>query len=997
MAKNSSANSKDSTRPANVNGRATSANGRSTVTEIASPGVWNVIKRDHRTLPFDRQRIANAIEQAYLATIPPNHRDDELLAQEINDLTDSVHQTLIRRYPQGGHIHVEEIQDNVIARLIEYTGHDGVAKNYATYRESRHKVRQESTMMQSNGEPLVHVVLKDGTEQPIDWERLQRQVDEACEDLIDIDEVLLLENIKRNIRDGMPEQELRSALVDTATDMIKIEPNFDGVAARFMLMQLREESLQRLNISIAGRSFLPESHDDLEDAYAVIFEQSIKFGVDQELLDPQLLDFNLTKLGSALRADRDKLFDFHGLRVIYDRYVLQADGVRFELPQIFWMRVAMFLAINEDDREDRAIDFYDTLSSFRFVSSTPTLFNSGTIHPQLSSCYISTVEDDLESIFGAQIFSNAMLQKWAGGMGNDWTPVRALGSRIKGTNGKSDGVVPFIKVVDATAKAVNQGGKRAGAVCSYLETWHLDIEEFLDLRKNTGDPMRRTPNMNTANWIPDLFMKRVMQEGEWTLFSPSDVPDLHDLYGAAFESRYEQYEEAADRGAIGLFKRVDANDLWKSMLRALAETGHPWMTFKDTCNIRSPQRHVGRVHSSNLCTEITLNTSPDEIAVCNLGSLNLAQHIDEFGNLDHDKLQETVHTAIRMLDNVIDINYYAIDKAENSNIRHRPIGLGMMGFQDVLYKRRQPYDSDEAIEFADQSMEWISYYAIEASSNLAAERGSYPTYEGSLWQQGILPIDSLRLLEEERGTEYTLLDHNQTAPWDDLRARVTKQGMRNSNVLAIAPTATIANIVGVVASIEPFFRNTYVKQNMSGEFQVINPYLTADLKERGIWSAKLYDQIMTLDGDLQDIDEIPQELKDLYKSSFEVGNPALIECAARRQKWIDQSQSLNLYVDPSLGITPKEVKLWYLNAWMLGLKTTYYLHSRSATNVEKTSSIDDRLRFVEANISSADSLSKLQLAQPNPQQRQSAAPAQEEEEEYEFCDINDPTCESCAG
>ena len=986
-----SANSKVPTPPADKNGHADAANGQSTVTEIAPPGVWNVIKRDHRTLPFDRQRIANAIEKAYFATIPPQHRNLELIAEDVKNLTDNVHQTLIRRYPQGGHIHVEEIQDNVIARLIDYAEAESVASAYAKYRESRHVARQESSLMQADSDPVVHVVSQNGSKQAIDWARLQRQVDEACEDLHDVDEVLLLENIKRNIRDGMPEQDLRSVLVDTATDMIKIEPNFDAVAARFMLMQLREESLQQLNISIGGRVFMPETHDDLDEAYGVVFERSLRYGVEQELIDSRLLDFNLPKLGSALRADRDKLFDFHGLRVIYDRYVLQANGVRFELPQVFWMRVAMFLAINEEDPEERAIEFYDNLSSFRFVSSTPTLFNSGTIHPQLSSCYISTVEDDLESIFGAQIFSNAMLQKWAGGMGNDWTPVRALGSRIKGTNGKSDGVVPFIKVVDATAKAVNQGGKRAGAVCSYLETWHLDIEEFLDLRKNTGDPMRRTPNMNTANWIPDLFMKRVIEEEQWTLFSPSDVPDLHDLYGSAFEARYEEYEQAAENGEIELFKKIDANDLWKSMLRALAETGHPWITFKDTCNIRSPQRHVGRVHSSNLCTEITLNTSRDEIAVCNLGSLNLAQHVDEFGNLDHDKLRETVHTAIRMLDNVIDINYYAIDKAANSNLRHRPIGLGMMGFQDVLYKRRQPYDSDEAIEFADQSMEWISYYAIEASSNLAVERGSYPSYEGSLWHQGVLPIDSLRDLEKERGTEYTVLDHTQTAPWDELRTKVVEQGMRNSNVLAIAPTATIANIVGVVASIEPFFRNTYVKQNMSGEFQVINPYLTADLKDRGIWSASLYDRIMTLDGDLQDIDEIPEDLKELYKSSFEVGNPALIECAARRQKWIDQSQSLNLYVDPSLGVTPKEVKLWYMNAWLLGLKTTYYLHSRSATNVEKTSSIDDRLRFVQANLAPSDSLSKLQLAQASAQQTEDA------EDSYEFCDIDDPTCESCAG
>lgn len=965
-------------------------NGNVKQPEVSPPGVWNVIRRNHQTIPFDRRRIFNAIEKAYISENGEGLTKSDAVQDKIDDVTQMVVESLTSRYPQGGHIPIEEIQDNVIARLIQ-AEQRGVAERYSKYRKNRQQERENQALLQPQ-EPVVHIVSSDGNTKPVDWQKLDRHIAEAVSSVLDVNDQELRSNIKQNIREGMPEHELNRAIVDTATDMIKVDPNYDTVAARLLLIQLREECLTELAIPIAGRTFIPESHADLDEAYGVVLRETLTYGAKHELIDPQLLEFDIEKIGNALVAERDLKFDFHGLQVIYDRYLQQSNDVRFELPQVFWMRVAMFLAINEEQREERAIEFYDTLSSFRFVSSTPTLFNAGTLHPQLSSCYISTVEDDLESIFGAQIFCNAMLQKWAGGMGNDWTPVRALGSTIKGTNGKSDGVVPFIKVVDATAKAVNQGGKRAGAVCSYLETWHLDIEEFLDLRKNTGDPMRRTPNMNTANWIPDLFLKRVETESEWTLFSPSDVPDLHDLYGRDFDRRYEEYEQLTKTGELKLFKRVKAVDLWKMMLRALAETGHPWITFKDTCNIRSPQRHVGRVHSSNLCTEITLNTSSDEIAVCNLGSVNLKAHADVTGHIDRALLKETVRTGIRMLDNVININFYAIDKAENSNMRHRPIGLGLMGFQDVLYLRRTPYDSDEAIQFADESMEWISYYAIEASSDLAAERGQYPSYEGSLWHKGALPIDSLKLLAEERGEDYVLLDYTQTMDWNDLREKVARQGMRNSNVMAIAPTATIANIVGSVASIEPFFLNTFVKQNMSGEFQVVNPYLTEDLKKTGIWSEELYQNILNLDGDLEHIHAIPQDIKALYKSAFEVGNPALIECAARRQKWIDQSQSLNLYVDPSRGVQPREVRLWYQNAWRLGLKTTYYLHSRSATNVEKTSSIDERLRFVKA-----DDESSVDSAQRVNQELGSIESEVQDEAAYEFCDINDPTCESCAG
>lgn len=965
------------------------ANGSS----VPAPGEWFVIKRDHSTVAFDRQRIFLAIEKAFVAVMTPSLARLPEVQGRIQSVTDLVQRNIVQRYPQGGHVHVEEIQDNVIACLLASDFSD-IGRVYATYRSKRQQERDAASIMESPVTASIDLMDANGHAQALDYERWRRQIREACERVSDVDETVLEEAITRNMRDGMSPIELAQVMVDAATDLIKHEPSYDTVAARLLLIQLRDEAMSRLNLQLGGRSFRLTDHADLDDAYGEVLKGTLNFGVQRKLLDPRLLQFKLDKLGQALVATRDLQFDFHGLQVLYDRYVLQWEEERFELPQVFWMRIAMFLALDEPDREDRAIEFYDMLSSFRFVCSTPTLFNAGTLHPQLSSCYISTVEDDLASIFGFRIFGNAMLQKWAGGMGNDWTPIRALGTPIEGTHGKSEGVIPFIKVVDSTAKAVNQGGKRAGAVCSYLETWHLDVEEFLDLRKNTGDPMRRTPNMNTANWIPDLFMERVETDGEWTLFSPSDVPDLHDLFGSAFKVRYEEYERAVDRGEIRLFKRLKANDLFKSMLRALAETGHPWITFKDPCNIRSPQRHVGRVHSSNLCTEITLNTSKDEIAVCNLGSVNLLQHVDAFGEIELDRLRETVHLAVRMLDNVIDLNFYAMPEAANSNRRHRPIGLGIMGFQDVLYIRREPYDSDAALEFADRSMEWLSYYTIEASSELAKERGSYESFPGSLWDQDVLPIDSLKLLANERAPDDALLDYSQTAPWQLLRDAIREHGMRNSNVLAIAPTATIANIAGVVASIEPFFRNTFVKQNMSGDFLVVNPYLTQDLKNQGLWSNELYEHILAVDGDLSQMEALPEDIKSLYKSAFEIGNAALIECAARRQKWIDQSQSLNLYVDPNLGVTPREVKRWYVNAWKLGLKTTYYLHSRSATNVEKTSSVDQRLRFVDAQTSKEENL-KQSVAEPTLSVSEFVQPV--EDEALVFCDINDPTCESCAG
>src|SRR5678815_5602279 len=625
----------------------------------------------------------------------------------------------------------------------------------------------------------------------------------------------------------------------------------------------------------------------MHSRYADYFPQFVKRGVQAELLDEKLLQYDLAKLGAALNVDRDLQFDYLGLQTLYDRYFLHIDEARIELPQAFFMRVAMGLALNEIDREARAIEFYEVLSSFDFMSSTPTLFNAGTRRSQLSSCYLTTVSDDLDGIYEA-LKENALLSKFAGGLGNDWTNVRALGSHIKGTNGKSQGVVPFLKVVNDTAVAVNQGGKRKGAVCCYLETWHLDIEEFLELRKNTGDDRRRTHHMNTANWIPDLFMKRVFDGAEWTLFSPSDCPDLHDRTGRSFEEAYVRYEEKAARGELKLFKKVPALQLWRKMLSMLFETGHPWITFKDACNVRSPQQHVGTVHSSNLCTEITLNTSETEIAVCNLGSVNLLAHMvrdgaeaDNKWKLDHDKLKRTITTAMRMLDNVIDINYYAVAKARNSNLKHRPVGLGIMGFQDCLHLTRTPYAAKEALAFADQSMEAVCYHAYWASTELAQERGRYASYTGSLWDRGILPQDSLKLLRDERGG-YVDVDESSSIDWGALRGRIKQFGMRNSNCIAIAPTATISNIIGVAASIEPEYQNIYVKSNLSGEFTVVNEHLVAELKALGLWDDVMVANLKYMDRSLDKIDRAPAELRELYETEFEVDTSRIVEAGARR-------------------------------------------------------------------------------------------------------------------
>jgi ribonucleoside-diphosphate reductase alpha chain len=756
--------------------------------------------------------------------------------------------------------------------------------------------------------------------------------------------------------------EVRKSAVLAARALIEKDPAYGYVTARLLLNTIRLEVLGE-----------EASQAEMETRYAVYFPQFIEKGIAAELLDPELARFDLKKLGQALRAKRDLQFGYLGLQTLYDRYFLHVRGRRIELPQAFFMRVAMGLALREKNREDKAIAFYDALSSFDFMSSTPTLFNAGTQRSQLSSCYLTTVSDNLEGIYDA-IKENALLAKYAGGLGNDWTPVRALGSHIKGTNGKSQGVVPFLKVVNDTAVAVNQGGKRKGAVCSYLEAWHLDIEEFLELRKNTGDDRRRTHDMNTANWIPDLFMKRVTENAEWTLFSPSDVLELHDKFGKAFEEAYLRYEDKAARGELKLFKKIPAVQLWRKMLSMLFETGHPWITFKDPCNLRSPQQHAGVVHSSNLCTEITLNTSGDEIAVCNLGSVNLVAHLTE-GGLDFEKLKATIRTAMRMLDNVIDINYYAVEKARNSNLRHRPVGLGIMGFQDCLHKLRIAYASPEAVEFADRSMEMVAFAAYWASTELAEERGRYSSFPGSLWDRGVLPQDTLDLLAAERGG-YVEVDRSSTLDWDAVRGRIKKHGMRNSNCLAIAPTATIANIVGVSASIEPTYQNLFVKSNLSGEFTVVNEYLVADLKRAGLWDEVMIADLKYFDGNLARIDRAPAALRKLYATAFEVEPKWLVEAGARRQKWIDQSQSLNIYM---AGASGKKLDETYKLAWIRGLKTTYYLRSMGATHAEKSTSKAGALNAVSAGGELSGSADTTEAAGAEPK----------------FCSIDNPECEAC--
>lgn len=944
-----------------------------------APGQIRVIKRNGTVVPYAEDKIAVAITKAFLAVEGGTAAASPRIRELVAGLAGQVSSIFMRRLPSGGTIHIEDVQDQVELALMR-SGEHKVARTYVLYREERARAREGEGVNPTTEKPIaITVVRRDGDRVALDMDRIRTLVTEACEGLEDVDADRILTESLSNMYDGISEVDVATSLLITARTLVEEEPNYTFVTARLLLDQLRTETLEFLDVRSQGQEDYQATHSQMLDTYGKAFQAFIHRGIELELLAPELERYDLVRLGSSLNPERDLQFNYLGLQTLYDRYFLHSNEVRFELPQIFFMRVAMGLALQEEEPEERAVEFYELLSSFDFMSSTPTLFNSGTLRSQLSSCFLTTVSDDLDGIYSA-IRDNAMLSKWAGGLGNDWTPVRALGAYIKGTNGKSQGVVPFLKVVNDTAVAVNQGGKRKGAVCSYLETWHLDIEEFLELRKNTGDDRRRTHDMNTANWIPDLFMKRVFEDGDWTLFSPNDVSDLHDLHGRAFEIRYLNYEALTRTGELELYKRIKAQDLWRKMLSMLYETGHPWITFKDSCNTRSPQQHIGVVHSSNLCTEITLNTSADEIAVCNLGSINLAQHVTESGHFDTEKLKKTVRTAIRMLDNVIDINYYAVPAARTSNMRHRPVGLGIMGFQDALYRKRIGYASDAAVEFADESMEAISYYAIESSSELAEERGSYTSFEGSLWSQGILPIDSLERLQNERGKEYLDVNLDTRLDWDDLRTRVKIHGMRNSNVMAIAPTATIANITGVTQSIEPTYQNLFVKSNLSGEFTVVNPHMVHDLKRQGLWDSVMVNDLKYYDGSLQSIDRIPADLKQLYSTAFEVEPRWLVDAASRRQKWIDQAQSLNLYIANASG---KKLDIMYRMAWMRGLKTTYYLRALSATSTEKSTVIGDgALNAVASDIPSAAGINQ-------------GSPMGEPAEVPQACTIDDPDCEAC--
>lgn len=909
-----------------------------------SPGMPGVIRRNGKITVFDPSKIAIAMTKAFLAVEGRGAEASTRIHEKVRQLTDAVVAALTRRMAVGGPLHIEDVQDQVELALMR-SGEHRVARAYVIYREDHARMREQRTPQKTSDgstefDRVLTLLLPNGQQESLGRKRLEALVAEVCHGHADVDAEAVISETLRNLCDGVTLQDLGEALVMSARGMIETEPNYSYVAAGLLLSELRREVISRL---MKEQRTVP-TQGEMSMLYPEYFRRYVREGTRCGRLDSQLENFDLQRLGDALCPERDLHFTFLGLKTLYDRYLLRSEGVRIELPQAFFMRVAMGLAINETDREKYAISFYNLLSSFDFMSSTPTLFNSGTCRPQLSSCYLTTVPDSLDGIYGS-IRDNAMLSKYAGGLGNDWTNVRAMGAHIRGTDGKSQGVVPFLKVVNDTAVAVNQGGKRRGAICAYLEVWHLDIEEFLELRKNTGDDRRRTHDMNTACWVPDLFMKRVLNKGTWTLFSPDEVQDLHDLYGATFEARYLEYEKQAANGELRNYKTINALDLWRKMLGMLCETGHPWLTFKDPCNLRSPQQHAGTVHSSNLCTEITLNTSLDEIAVCNLGSINLVRHLDEKGNLDHVKLRETVHVAMRMLDNVIDYNYYTVDRARRSNLQHRPVGLGLMGFQDALYAQRIPYASEQAVVFADRSMEAISYYAIEASTMLAEERGAYPSFKGSLWDRGILPIDSITLLAEQRGADFLKMDTAQTLDWEALRGRVYAAGMRNSNCLAIAPTATISNICGVSQSIEPMYQNLFVKSNLSGEFTCVNTWLIKDLKERGLWDEVMVNDLKYYDGSVQRIDRVPDDLKMLYTCAFDIDSKWLVEAGSRRQKWIDQSQSLNLYISTPKGRerpSGRELQNIYFTAWVRGLKTTYYLRSLGATHVEKSTVSADR-------------------------------------------------------
>ena len=942
-------------------------------------GNYQIIRRNGAVVPFVPNKIAVAMMKAFLAVHGTQGAASASVRETVDSLTQAVMRALVRSRPGGGTFHIEDVQDQVELGLMR-GGHHEIARAYVLYREKRTQERAREHKEPTPEASVLHVMDR-GQKVALDLQNLEALIKASCANLgADIRPEPIVSETMRNLYDGVPIDEVYKASILAARTLIEKNPDYTYATARLLMHTIRREVL--------GEEV---RHEDMAQRYASYFPQFIAKGVENQLLDEKLQQFDLERLGAALKPERDLQFDYLGLQTLFDRYFLHVRKQRIELPQAFFMRVAMGLSLNEINREEKAIEFYEVLSSFDFMSSTPTLFNAGTLRSQLSSCYLTTVPDDLGGIYDA-IKENALLSKFAGGLGNDWTPVRALGAHIKGTNGESQGVVPFLKVVNDTAVAVNQGGKRKGAVCAYLETWHLDIEEFLELRKNTGDDRRRTHDMNTSNWIPDLFMRRVMEKGTWTLFSPNDTPDLHDKFGKEFEKIYTAYEARAARGEIKPSRTLQATDMWRKMLSMLFETGHPWITFKDVCNIRSPQQHVGVVHSSNLCTEITLNTSETETAVCNLGSINLVQHLTEREDgtkaLDHDKLKKTITTAMRMLDNVIDINYYAVKKARDSNMRHRPVGLGIMGFQDCLYELRVPYASQAAVDFADTSMEAVCYYAYWASTELAKERGRYASFKGSLWDKGILPLDTIDMLANERGG-YVEVDRSMTLDWEVLRQKIALNGMRNSNCVAIAPTATISNIIGVDACIEPCFGNLSVKSNLSGEFTVINHYLVRDLKQLGLWDDVMVVDLKHYDGSLRPIDRVPQHIKALYATAFEVETSWIVEAAARRQKWIDQAQSLNIYM---AGASGKKLDETYKLAWLRGLKTTYYLRTQSATHVEKSTVAAGKMNSVSSNSTAElQSMQAIEKASAAAQTQMNGMPATD----IKFCAIDDPGCEAC--
>ena len=967
---------------------------------IRAKSEWVIRKRDGRVSPYDDGLIARAIENSFRAqqNLADGQPLDSRTEAEVAAITAEIAALLAEEAGTAEGTHVETVQDTVEMLLMK-RGHYKVARRYIVYRAEREKIRalQQVEVLEneeSDAPRSTQVVLEDGVKVPFDAERIRKRFEAACQGLPDCDVDSLLQEVMKSIFDGISVAEIYRAMILASRAKIEVDPSYDTVSSRLMRMVIANEAL----------GSAPVNQQDFNRLYHNQFEHYIIDGIVADRLTPELRKYDLTALANALQPDNDSLFRYPGLQAVYDRYLLHINNRRIEMPQYFWMRVAMGLAMNEEDREGRAIEFYNLLSSMRFTSATPTLFNSATPHPQLSSCYLSTVSDDLEHIFKS-VSDNAKLSKWAGGLGNDWTNVRSTNAYIKGTNGRSQGVIPFLKVVNDTAVAVNQGGKRKGAVCSYLETWHMDLEEFLDLRKNTGDDRRRTHDMHTANWIPDLFMKRVRNAENWTLFSPSEVPDLHDLTGKAFEERYEQYEKLAEEGRIDQYRSLPAVDLWRKMLTRVFETGHPWITWKDPSNIRSPQDHCGVVHSSNLCTEILLNTSSAETAVCNLGSINLPRHVVN-GEFDLEMLQGTIRTAMRMLDNVIDINYYPTDEARHSNQKHRPVGLGLMGFQDALVSMKISYASQEAVEFADQSMEAIAYYALSASSDLAAERGTYSSYEGSKWDRGLLPLDTMDLLDEQRGIRVDV-PRTSTLDWDIVRKKIAENGMRNSNCMAIAPTATISTIIGVSQSIEPVYKHLYVKSNLSGEFTHVNTSLVNELKERGLWSQQMLNDLKYYDGTLTDIAGLPQDIKDRYLTSFEVDPKWIIECAARRQKWIDMGQSLNLYMCEPSG---RKLQDMYMLAWEKGLKTTYYLRTLAATQVEKSTvdvnsygvqprwmkskSASDNISVTREGTPQAGQAGQVRIDPAAPIATPTAAPATDMTN-VEACSLDDPDCEAC--